>query len=196
MKNISRRRIRKKRNFSGFWNLEEKIEKSITELPYIITIKNLTSKDIKEVDVINYDYKKEEKKIEYSMNSHSVAYDDFLRLTSCSNPRDPIKIGLMYIQSANGAQPFQTLYIIESYPNGGFKGVPITPMLDPMQQQGGVTIVRHYFDISFTTDIVIANLLANAAVTFRFYPTPPTKLKTKPKSRLKRFMQYFQYKKK
>jgi len=141
-------------------------------LPFIINIANSTAADVANVVVLGSNSNLfgatnfgNVAAITITMDNGDVSYTEFLE----SIKSEPFKTGLMYLQSANANQPFKQLTIEYREPNGRKVTLPVTPALDPMQQQSGVTIVRHKFPVNAFTKIS-TTILASATLTMRLYP--------------------------
>jgi hypothetical protein len=141
-------------------------------LPYILNIQNTATADQANVTVlganvnINGTNFGNPANIVITMDNGSVTYVQFLQ----SVISEPFRVGLMYLQSANAQQPFKQLTISYTEPNGRTVNTPITPALDPMQQQSGVTVVRHMFPVNANTEI-LTTILGSATLTLRLYPS-------------------------
>ena len=141
-------------------------------LPFIVNIANSTAADVANVVVLGSNSNLfgatnfgNPAAITITMDNGDVTYTEFLE----SIKSEPFKVGLMYLQSANANQPFKQLTIEYREPNGRKVTLPVTPALDPMQQQSGVTIVRHKFPVNAFTKIS-TTILASATLTMRLYP--------------------------
>lgn len=143
-----------------------------SSLPYIINIQNTATTDQANVSVlganvnINATNTGNPANIVITMDNGAVTYIQFLQ----SIISEPFRVGLMYLQSANALQPFRQLLIEYIEPNGRTVNTPLTPALDPMQQQSGVTVVRHMFPVNANTAIS-TTILASATLTLRLYPS-------------------------
>jgi hypothetical protein len=142
-------------------------------LPFIINIANSTTDDVANVVFLGSNSNLfgatnfgNAAAITITMDNGNVSYTEFLE----SIKSEPFKVGLMYLQSANTSQPFKQLIINYREPNGREVTLPVSPALDPMQQQGGVTIVRHKFPVNAFTKIT-TTILASATLTVRLYPS-------------------------
>ncbi len=142
-----------------------------TSLPFIINISNSTTDDVASVVFLGSNSNLfgaanfgNLAAITILMDNGNVTYTEFLE----SIKSEPFKVGLMYLQSANASQPFKQLVITYREPNGREVTMPVSPALDPMQQQGGVTIVRHKFPVNAFTQIT-TTILASATLTVRLY---------------------------
>lgn len=142
-------------------------------LPFIINIANSTTDDVSGVVFLGSNSNLfgasnfgNVAAITITMDNGNVTYTEFLE----SIKSEPFKVGLMYLQSANASQPFKQLVIAYREPNGREVTMPVSPALDPMQQQGGVTIVRHKFPVNAFTKIT-TTILASATLTVRLYPS-------------------------
>ena len=80
-------------------------------------------------------------------------------------------VGETHIETVSGSnsQPFQTLDITYTEPNGVAKTIPIAPRRDPMQNQNGVTILRYAFAVNAFVEIS-TTILASTTVDYSFYP--------------------------
>tara|TARA_R110000822_G_scaffold55834_7_gene141512 strand:- start:1309 stop:1998 length:690 start_codon:yes stop_codon:yes gene_type:complete len=141
-------------------------------LPFILNIANSTTDDVSDVvflgsnsNLFGAANEGNLAAITITMDNGNVTYIEFLE----SIKSEPFKVGLMYLQSANTSQPFKQLVINYREPNGREVTLPVSPALDPMQQQGGVTIVRHKFPVNAFTKIT-TTILASATLTVRLYP--------------------------
>lgn len=141
-------------------------------LPFIINLANSTTDDVADVVFLGSNSNLfgatnfgNAAAITTTMDNGNVTYTEFLE----SVKSEPFKVGLMYLQSANTSQPFKQLVITYREPNGREVTLPVSPALDPMQQQGGVTIVRHQFPVNAFTKIT-TTILASATLTVRLYP--------------------------
>ena len=141
-------------------------------LPFIINIANSTTDDVSSVVFLGSNSNLfgatnfgNPASITITMDNGTVTYTEFLQ----SIISEPFKVGLMYLQSANTSQPFKQLTISYREPNGREVTLPVTPALDPMQQQSTVTIVRHSFPVNAFTKIT-TTILASATLTVRLYP--------------------------
>jgi len=147
-------------------------EEAKASLPYILNISNSTTDDVSSVVFLGTNGNLlasnfgNPAAITITMDNGTVTYTEFLQ----SITNQPFKVGLMYLQSANTSQPFRQLVITYKEPNGRQVTLPVSPALDPMQQQGGVTIVRHKFPVNAFTSIT-TTILASATLTVRFYPS-------------------------
>ena len=142
-------------------------------LPFIVNIQNTTTDDVSNVVFLGANSNLfgatnfgNPAAIVITMDNGDVTYTEFLE----SIKSEPFKVGLMYLQSANTSQPFKQLVIEYREPNGRKVTLPVTPALDPMQQQGGVTIVRHKFPVNAFTKIT-TTILASATLSVRLYPS-------------------------
>lgn len=141
-------------------------------LPYVFNISNSTTDDVSSVTLLGANANTvgatnngNAAAITITYQSGAVTYAQFLE----NIKSQPFKVGLMHIQSSNTSQPFQTLTITESSASGRSSTLPITPQLDPNQNQSGVTIVRHQFTVNAWLSISFT-VLASATVTISMYP--------------------------
>lgn len=141
-------------------------------LPYVFNIANSTTNDVSSVvllganaNTVGATNNGNPAAITITYASGSVTYAQFLE----NIKSQPFRVGLMHLQSANTSQPFQTLTITQSDANGVSNTVPITPVLDPNQNQSGVTIVRYQFTVNAWVSIT-TTILASATLTVLMYP--------------------------
>lgn len=141
-------------------------------LPFIINVENTTTADVASVNILGSNSNLfgatnfgNPAAIQISMDNGTVTYTEFLE----SIKSEPFKVGLMYLQSANTSQPFKQITIVYREPNGREVTLPVTPALDPMQQQATVTIVRHQFPVNAFTKLQ-TTILGSATLTLRLYP--------------------------
>ena len=141
-------------------------------LPFILNIANSTTADVAGVSIlganvnINAANQGNVAAITITMDNGTVTYIQFLQ----SIISEPFRVGLMYLQSADALQPFKQLQIEYTEPNGRVVNTPLTPALDPMQQQSGVTVIRHMFPVNANTSIS-TTILGSATLTLRLYPS-------------------------
>tara|TARA_R110000751_G_scaffold90890_7_gene178247 strand:- start:462 stop:1151 length:690 start_codon:yes stop_codon:yes gene_type:complete len=141
-------------------------------LPFIVNVENTTTADVASVNILGSNSNLfgatnfgNPAAIQISMDNGTVTYTEFLE----SIKSEPFKVGLMYLQSANTSQPFKQITIVYREPNGREVTLPVTPALDPMQQQASVTIVRHQFPVNAFTKLQ-TTILGSATLTLRLYP--------------------------
>lgn len=141
-------------------------------LPFIINISNSTTDDVSNVvflgansNLFGTNNFGNVAAITIRMDNGNVTYSEFLE----SIKSEPFRVGLMYLQSSNSTQPFNQLLISYREPNGGESTLPVSPALDPMQNQGGVTIIKHQFPVNAFTKIT-TTILASSSLVVRLYP--------------------------
>ena len=142
-------------------------------LPFVINIANSTTNDVSSVVFLGANSNLfgatnfgNVAAITITMDNATVTYTEFLE----SIKSEPFKVGLMYLQSANTSQPFKQLTITTRDSSGVLTTTPITPTLDPMQNQAGVTIIHNTFPVNAYTKIS-TTILASATLTVRLYPS-------------------------
>jgi|GEM_PF-2718958 len=142
-------------------------------LPFIINIANTTAADVAAVNILGSNSNLfgatnfgNPAAIVITMDNGTVTYTEFLE----SVKSEPFKVGMMYLQSANTAQPFKQITVEYREPNGRQVTLPVSPALDPMQQQSSVTIVRYSFPVNGFTKLQ-TDILASATLTLRLYPS-------------------------
>ena len=145
---------------------------ALSSLPYVININNSTTAAVSNVTFLNANLAGNATApafgnaaaISITMDG-TVTYAEFLQDVKSS----PFKVGQMYLQSDNAAQPFKALTITNREANGRTVTLPINPRLDPMQNQAGVSIVRTSFTVnSFTA--ISTTILGSATLIVSLYP--------------------------
>jgi len=163
-------------NFNDDYNYADGADVSSTalaSLPFVINVANSTTTDVTSVNILGSNASLfgatnfgNPAAITITMDNGSITYTEFLQ----SIISEPFKVGLMYLQSSNTNQPYKQLLITYKESSGRLVQTPITPALDPMQQQTGVTIIRHQFPVNAYTSIS-TTILASATLTLRLYPS-------------------------
>ena len=82
----------------------------------------------------------------------------------------PFSVGLTYIQSATANQVLQTIGVNTRDANGNLAQKTLVPVIDPYQLQTNIVAMKYAYRIDGYTKLIIQNVLANATVSFRFYP--------------------------
>jgi len=141
-------------------------------LPFVINIANSTTDDVSSVVVLGANSNLtgatnfgNVAAITITMDNGDVTYTEFLE----SIKSEPFKVGYMYLESSNTAQPFKQLTVTYREPNGRKTELPVTPRKDPMQNQADVTIVKYSFPVDGFTRIT-TTILASATLTMSLYP--------------------------
>lgn len=144
-----------------------------SSIPFVINVQNTTTTDVSNVTILGSNGNLfgatnfgNSAAIVITMNNGSVTYTEFLE----GIKSQPFNVGLMYLQSSNSSQPFQSLTISYKEMNGRLVQQPVMPALDPMQNQNGVTIVRYNFPVNSFTSIS-TTILGSATLTLRLYPS-------------------------
>lgn len=143
-------------------------------LPFNINISNSTTNAVSNVVILNANATTAAGVTNYgnlpsitiTMDNGAITYGQFLE----SIKSEPFKVGLIYLQSANANQPFKALTIGYTEANGRTVTLPVTPRVDPMQNQTGVTIVRYQFPINAWTSIT-TTILPEATLSLAIYPS-------------------------
>lgn len=143
-------------------------------LPYTIKVQNTTASDVSDVvllganaNLFNATNFGNPAAIVITMLNGTVTYTEFLE----NIKSNPFRVGMTYVQTLAGSnsQPFEELNIEWKEPNGRAVTIPVSPALDPMQNQAGVTIINYEFPVNaFTT--ITTNILASTTVAYRLYP--------------------------
>ena len=82
----------------------------------------------------------------------------------------PFAVGMTYYKSATANQVDQVLQIQTKDANGNESKMPIVPTTDPYQYQSGIIVLNNQFVVDGWTSLIVASVLANATITFQFYP--------------------------
>ena len=143
-------------------------------LPFNINIQNTTSTDVQNVIILNANATTAAGVTNFgnvadiiiTMDNGAITYGQFLE----SIKSEPFKVGLIYLQSSNANQPYKSLTIGYTEANGRTVTLPVTPRVDPMQNQSGVTIVRYQFPINSWTSIT-TTILGSATLSLAIYPS-------------------------
>lgn len=144
-------------------------EKENYGLPFVVFIQNKTTDDLEEVKILDREFKDQDK-VKYEYHSGDVTYHDFLRLLDSS---DGFKIGKVQLLSTNTNQPFQVLHFSSSDINGTSVTWPITPILDPNQNQAGVAVIKYKWTLDANSQIK-TTLLASAGLKLIIFPIEKT----------------------
>lgn len=146
---------------------------ALSSLPYIINILNTSTTDQTNVTILNANTAGNASApafgnnvaIQITMDNGGITYAEFLQDIKSR----PFKIGMMYLQSSNTSQIFKQLTITSRESNGLLNQLPVTPNLDPYQQQNTVTIINYMFSVNAYTSIT-TTILASALLTIKMFP--------------------------
>lgn len=83
----------------------------------------------------------------------------------------PFSIGLTYIQSSNANQLIEVISVNTRDANGNLAQKPLTPVVDPYQQQTTVLAMRQGYRIDGYTKLILASVLASTTVKLYLYPS-------------------------
>lgn len=98
----------------------------------------------------------------------NVSYRDFLY--QCQ--QNPFTVGQTYIYCASPAAQIQEVFTVKTKDANGLQVIiPITPTVDPYQQQTTAVVNEDEYSIDGNTKLTISNVLANAVIKFQFYPS-------------------------
>lgn len=149
-----------------------------SSLPYTINIANSTTASVSSVVILgansnlyNASNFGNAAAITITMDNGDVTYTEFLE----GIKSEPFKVGMMYLQSSNTSQPFKQLTLTHREPNGRVSSLPLTPRLDPYQNQSGVTVVNYNFVVNAFTKIT-TTILGSATLTMSLYPQQTAEL--------------------
>ena len=106
--------------------------------------------------------------ISVSSGIGNVTYREILQQIQMN----PFAVGLTYIYSLAGPadQVLQPFTVNTRDANGKLVSKAIIPLLDPMQTQAGVTIIRQVFRIDCVTKLTFANVLAGTIFQLQIFP--------------------------
>lgn len=97
----------------------------------------------------------------------NVSYRDFLY----QSQQNPFTVGQTYIYSSNTSQ-IQEVFTVKTKDATGVQvTIPITPTVDPYQQQTTSVVNEDEYSIDGNTKLTISTVLANAVIKFQFYQT-------------------------
>jgi hypothetical protein len=174
---------------------EYKFKPSDYKLPIPITVTNTTTETIKGVSLFNYNHRFKSDVLYAGVNGED-GYDLMLRKIACLNggvrlgdlkdTKDRcLLIGMIRIQSSNASQTFQGLTFSDRTIDGTATSWPVRPLLDPYQNQGGVTGIKNTFALYNGVDIKFDLL---PAATVQFYLFEKADVKPKPLTRWEKFI--------
>ncbi|MGH2642318.1 MAG: hypothetical protein ACRDE2_00090 [Chitinophagaceae bacterium] len=83
----------------------------------------------------------------------------------------PFTVGETYVQSSTAGQITQNLTLSTTGADGKAASNPIIMVKDPYQMQVDALVNQQRYRITSNTKLTISQLLANASVTFNFYPS-------------------------
>jgi len=169
-------------NYGGDWNsFDDQYNyanggagQAKASLPFTLNVENTTASTVADVVLLGANSNLfgatnfgNPAAIVITMSNGTVTYTEFLE----SIKSEPFKVGMMYIQTIAGstAQPFEQFSIEYKEPNGRLVSTPVSPAIDPMQNQTGVTIINYQYTINAFTKIT-TDILASTTVAYRFYP--------------------------
>jgi len=150
-----------------------------TSQPYIISITNTSTVDVSNVVVLgSYSNLSATNfgnvtAIQISYGIPNVTYTEFLNQIS----NKPFKTGLTYLQSSNTSQILSVLSLTHKDANGNLCTKPITPVVDPYQQQNGSLAVRMAYTVDGFTSFTISSILASTTLKIYMYPSEKVDLR-------------------
>ena len=98
----------------------------------------------------------------------NVSYRDFLYQTQSN----PFTVGQTYIFCSSPTAQVQQLFTVKTKDANGLQVIiPISPTVDPYQQQSSAIVSEDEYSIDGNTKLTISSILANAVVMFKFYPS-------------------------
>jgi hypothetical protein len=148
-------------------------------LPYIVCVENVTSREVKNVELFgsynilsqdvfekNGDYYSRGLKI--TSNVPNVSYKNILYGMAFLK----FKVGLTYIMTTNQKQIFHPLKVIKKTINGNLSENVLIVSKDPYQQQTNIVAVKSDYEIDGLTSIVIPKIEPKTIAVYYFYPDP------------------------
>ena len=153
----------KRRNTAFDLNRQERDSVAIS-----VTIRNVTNYTLKNVKLFDKDFLNQRDVI-YSTANENLNYADVLmRKNALSEPVH--HIGITHITGNNsGMQIFRTHTLSDTSIDGVLVAVPITPMIDPNQNQIGVTVLRYEIPFYVGMDLSIEYLNPDEKITYNFF---------------------------
>jgi hypothetical protein len=148
-------------------------------MPYSILITSVSASNVPDFDVLGaYEYVSNAGftaagslvigSITISSQIPGVSYRELL-YQSITNP---FTVGQTYLSCANNAAQVQEAFtIITKDANGTAVTIPIVPATDPYQQVTTIITVEQEYRIDGFTKLRFSNILANAALNVRWYPS-------------------------
>lgn len=85
---------------------------------------------------------------------------------------NPFTVGLTYLSCSSPVAQVQEVFSIQTKDaNGTVVTIPIVPNVDPYQFQNGINAVNQEYRIDGYTKLTFANILPNAILTIRWFPS-------------------------
>lgn len=145
--------------------------------PYIIQVSNASAAAVSNFDVLGaFQYLQNTgfsngsltiSGITISSGLPNITYQEFLNQSLTS----PFTVGLTYLSCATAGQ-ILTPFTVNTRDANGNQGLrPITPVIDPYQQQSTVLAVKQPYRIDGFTKLTFSTILASAVLTVMFYPS-------------------------
>ncbi len=147
-------------------------------MPYAVTITSASGSNVADFDVLGaYEYINNAGftaggslvvgSITIASAIPGVSYRELLY----QSMNNPFTCGLTYLQSATAGQVVEPFTVITKDANGTAVTIPIIPAIDPYQQQSTVNAVEQEYRLDGFTKLRFSNILANATLTIRWYPS-------------------------
>lgn len=147
--------------------------------PYAITISSASGAAVSNFDVLGA--------YQYINNSGFTAAGDLVigsvTITSAipgvtyqellyQSMNNPFTVGLTYLSCSSPVAQVQEVFtIVTKDANGTAVTIPIVPNVDPYQFQNGINAVNQEYRIDGYTKLTFANILPNAVLTIRWFPS-------------------------
>lgn len=146
--------------------------------PYAITISSASGAAVSNFDVLGaYQYINNSGftaggdlvigSITISSAIPNVTYQELLY----QSMNNPFTVGLTYLSCSTANQVQEVFSIQTKDANGTVVTIPIVPNVDPYQFQEGINAVNQEYRIDGYTKLTFANILPNAVLTIRWFPS-------------------------
>ena len=147
--------------------------------PYAITISSASGASVSSFDVLGaYQYINNSGftaagnlvigSVTISSAIPNVTYQELLY----QSMNNPFTVGLTYLSCSSPTAQVQEVFSIQTKDaNGTVVTIPIVPNVDPYQFQNGVNSVEQEYRIDGYTKLTFANILPNAVLTVRWFPS-------------------------
>ena len=148
-------------------------------LPYIVCVENVTSREVKNVELFgsynilsqdvfekNGDYYSRGLKI--TSNVPNISYKQILHAMTFVK----FKVGLTYIMTVNQKQIFHPLKVVKKTIDGNLNENVLIVTKDPYQQQKNIVALKCTYEIDGLTSVVIPKIEPKTRAVYYFYPDP------------------------
>lgn len=147
-------------------------------MPYAVTVTSVSASAVSDFDVLgSYEYINNAGftaggdlvigSITISSAIPGVTYRELLYQAQ----NNPFTVGQTYLSCATAGQVTTVFTVKTKDANGTQVNIPIVPVIDPYQQQSTTLVVDQEYRIDGYTKLTFSTILANAALTIRWYPS-------------------------